>query len=157
MQSHTDREIAAGDELTKCYEADDMVAVPFDDPVGGSYMLHDCNCGRRICCGDISSRILSGHPNDHDMFFVRECLPEKCTEECLGLDIRLIRDLNDEFCALHPRLNHLPADSILREFLVGKFQNMEKPVSEETMQTRLLALHGIQDGTMPMHERLFMN
>ena len=151
------RDIQAGEELTLCYEDEDTTTLPFDELVGGSYMMEDCNCGSVICCGSISSRILNGHPDEHDMYFVRECLPEKCTEQCLGLDIGLIRDLNAEFCALRQRRNPLPPESMLRQFLAGKFRRAAKPVNSAlTLQTRLLALRDIQDGTMPMHEREFM-
>lgn len=67
-----------------------------------------------------------------------------------------MRTLNDEFRDLRPRRTQVAPAAALREFLAGKFRRSKKPLSEETMEQRLLALKDLSDGTMSMREKRYM-
>lgn len=106
-----------------------------------------------MCCGDISSRILQGAPDKYDMFFVGEVIPKKCTDTCLGLNINLIRVLNDEF-RVHCRRNiSETSGGSLQDFLAREFRGADQVNSDDTITQRILTFKDVSDGTMPMNEK----
>lgn len=90
------------------------------------------------------------------MFFVSECKPKKCTDVCLGIDISLIRTLNEEYRVFCRRCANDSSRSSLSQFLARKFRGTDMPVSEDSMLHRMRTLKDVSEGTMPMYEKDLM-
>lgn len=152
------REIMAGEEMTLTYERDDKDVYPFNELVGGAYMLRDCNCGSVICCGAISSRLMSGVPGEFDMFFVGEITHDSGAVEsetnrcvlCVGISMHTIHTLNAQYAT---KYHGDTSGGMLNDFLAQKFRHSSKPIGEETMAHRMLALKHLSNGMWTLHEQ----
>ena len=59
--------------------------------------MNECSCGNVVCCGPIARRALSLSPTDLDLFFLNVVFTESAEVDCLKVDLKLIRSVNDHF------------------------------------------------------------
>lgn len=88
-----------GEEICISYERPKREFMPLVEPVGGAYVMLDCDCGARFCMGAIARRVLTNRPTDYDPFFLD---PHPTVKDMLRIDLAFLRKANDRYAERKP-------------------------------------------------------